>query len=383
MAVPTGDRRDELDKVGCQAMPENRKEPVQPPAAGPPPARAKPLAALRHHLQRWATIRDCPSRIEGALAALACILLVLLVWAILTAGEPERRIIDSYTLPSPAETARSFRALWYERALARSAFWSLARVLGGFLLAIIVGVPLGVAAGAFKRLYAFLKPLSIFGRNVPIAALIPLTLIWFGLGEAQKVMFIFLASVAFVFFDSANAVDGVPDAYLDTAYTLGARFTPRRGALWAGLLALAYALVFAFAHCLLAERPAEADAALSAAWNRGLATAGLAGFAVGFLLWFPIISFQAVRKVLLALALPDILNSLRLLFGLAFGYIMLAEVINAEHGLGSIIITSQRRGPREHIYLSLIIIAILAFLIDRAILAAQRWLFPYRQTGEK
>ena len=56
---------------------------------------------------------------------------------------------------------------------------------------------------------------------------------------------------------------------------------------------------------------------------------------------------------------------------------MLAEVINAKLGLGNLIIISQRRGPHEHIYLCLIVIALLAFLIDRLILWIQRLSFPY------
>ena len=103
---------------------------------------------------------------------------------------------------------------------------------------------------------------------------------------------------------------------------------------------------------------------------------------LGFVLWYPIMSHQALRKVLLPLALPEIANSLRLIFGLAFGYIMLAEVINAKHGLGSLIIISQRQGPREHIYLCLVIISVLAWGIDRLIMLAQRQLFPYLKHGQ-
>jgi taurine transport system permease protein len=125
-------------------------------------------------------------------------------------------------------------------------------------------------------------------------------------------MFIFIACVAFITFDSAGAVLGVASRYVDTAYTLGA--------------------------------------------NR----------------------LQVVTKVLVPLALPDIFNSLRLLFGLAFGYIMLAELINAKRGLGFIIQMSQRRGPSEHILLVLIAISIVAFAIDRGLMMLQRWLFPYR-----
>jgi ABC-type nitrate/sulfonate/bicarbonate transport system permease component len=85
-----------------------------------------------------------------------------------------------------------------------------------------------------------------------------------------------------------------------------------------------------------------------------------------------------VRKVLVALALPEIYNSLRHLFGLAFGYIMLAELINAQHGLGYLLMTSQRRGLSEHIILILIIIGLLAYGIDRLLFFFQRGLFPYR-----
>src|SRR4029450_11544529 len=92
--------------------------------------------------------------------------------------------------------------------------------------------------------------------------------------------------------------------------------------------------------------------------------------------------FQTVTKVLVPLALPDIYSSLRHLFGLAFGYIMLAELINAGHGLGYLLMNSQRRGLSEHIYLILIIIGLLAYGIDRVLLWFQRGLFPYRVVDE-
>ena len=87
---------------------------------------------------------------------------------------------------------------------------------------------------------------------------------------------------------------------------------------------------------------------------------------------------QIVRKVLVPLALPDIYNGLRHLFGLAFGYIMLAEVVNAEHGLGRLLMDSQRRSIPQHVILILIIVSLLAYGIDRLLLWFQRGLFPYR-----
>jgi len=338
----------------------------------------KILSSVRNYLKRLIVVRGQPAGMESTVISLICIGVVVLIWFVLTRGQAEERIINPITLPSLGETWSSFPRLWFERAVARSALWSLGRVLGGFLLAIAIGVPLGVLAGTFLRLNAFLRPISVFGRNVPIAALIPLTLMWFGLGETQKVMFIFFASVAFILFDSTGAIQSVPDSHLDAAYTLGARVDWRKGSVYAAIVGLIYAIVFLCAHLTLSQRPGPEDTALWASWYERLVSLTLIGFLLGFILWCPILSFQALSKVLFPLALPDIVNSLRLLFGLAFGYIMLAEVINAEYGLGAIINLSQRQGPREHIYLALILIALLAFAIDRCILSLQLWLFPYR-----
>jgi hypothetical protein len=88
-------------------------------------------------------------------------------------------------------------------------------------------------------------------------------------------------------------------------------------------------------------------------------------------------------KVLVPLAMPSIFNSLRLLFGLAFGYIMLGELVTIGDtgGLGHLINISMRRGPREHILLVLIIIPLVALAIDRALFWVQKELFPYRYGG--
>jgi len=341
-----------------------------PQDLAPPPAATK-LPAWR----RWLTIRDEPGPLARPLLALAGIAFALLVWWILTRGEGAGRILSPVKLPSIPETIASFPTLWFDAALTRSVFASLARVLSGFLLAAAVAVPLGVTAGCYGRFHAFLQPFSIFGRNVPIAALIPLTLIWFGIDELPKVMFIFLASVAFIFFDTTQSVRSVPGNYLDTAYTLGARADWRSGFRRALIPGAVYLLV-----ALLAAGFGRSNPELSflAALAKPVAWIPAIGALVGgTLLWLPVFTHQAISKVLFPLALPRIVNSLRLLFGLAFGYVMLAELINAKLGLGFIINMSQRRGHHEHIYLCLIVIALLAFMIDRLILWIQRRSFPY------
>ncbi len=88
---------------------------------------------------------------------------------------------------------------------------------------------------------------------------------------------------------------------------------------------------------------------------------------------------QTVRKVMLAISWPEIYQALRLGFGIGWSYIILAEMVDIEKGLGGIIIISQRRGPREHIYLVLLVIVVMAFVTDKLWAAIGKKLFPYRE----
>ena len=246
---------------------------------------------------------------------------MLAVWFVITAGpagEPEKRFVSPTTLPSVGETIQAIPRVFGERKLVANTLVTLKRVCLGFGLSAAVGVPLGILAACFPALRAFLAPVMVFGRNIPVAALIPLTFFFFGIGEFQKVMFLFIASVAFVLSDTTAAVLDVPQRYVDTALTLGAS------------------------------------------------------------------RWQIITKVLGPLAAPSIFNSLRLLFGLAFGYVMLAELVkfgSATGGLGDLINMSQRRGEREPIILVLVIIPMVAWAIDRALWWLQSDLFPYRYGG--
>ena len=74
---------------------------------------------------------------------------------------------------------------------------------------------------------------------------------------------------------------------------------------------------------------------------------------------------QTMRHILLGVALPKIFHAMRLGFGVGWTYIILAEMVAADRGLGQIIIIAQRRGPRAHIYLVLVVIVLIAYLTDR------------------
>jgi taurine transport system permease protein len=89
--------------------------------------------------------------------------------------------------------------------------------------------------------------------------------------------------------------------------------------------------------------------------------------------------WQVVRKVLIPVALPDIWHGMRVSFGVGWTYLVLAEVVVLSDGLGFLVANSQRRGPREHIYLVIIVITLIAWAADLVWEHAGRTLFPYRR----
>src|SRR5262249_25139321 len=166
-------------------------------------------------------LRLSPSPLTTRLAGAGALLAVFVLWWLATLGSgAESPVISPVILPSPSEVIRSFPSLLNDRALLQSIAATLRRVLVGFGLGIIVGVPLGIVGGSWRVVEAAGAPLALFGRNLPVAALIPLTILWFGIDETQKVMFIFIACVPFVYSDVVSAITGVPDRYVETAQTL-------------------------------------------------------------------------------------------------------------------------------------------------------------------
>jgi ABC-type nitrate/sulfonate/bicarbonate transport system permease component len=287
------------------AAPPKKEAPAPAPTTGAPEIPRPP---------RWlTTLRAEPPAMLGKLLGLGCILFILIVWYLFTAGDSAAdRPISPSKLPSPGDVFDSYGKL-EERGLVDGIIATLVRVLKGFGLAALVGVGFGVIAASFRAVAAFLNPLVLFGRSLPLAALIPITILWFGIGEKQKEMFIFIASVPFIFSDTVKAISLVPERYVETAQTLGAS------------------------------------------------------------------RWQIIYKVLFPLALPDIITGLRFLFGLALGYIMLAEAINSRAGLGFMINNGERMGLIEQNYLLLIIIGILAYLVDWVLRFMQRYFFYYRK----
>lgn len=100
--------------------------------------------------------------------------------------------------------------------------WSLFRVVAGFLAGALVGIPLGYAMGLSGWFRGWFDPIVEFMRPVPPLALIPLVIIWAGIGEVGKVILLFLAALWIMTISARAGVSGVNITKVHAAYSLGA-----------------------------------------------------------------------------------------------------------------------------------------------------------------
>ncbi|PUB10713.1 ABC transporter permease [Yoonia sediminilitoris] len=100
--------------------------------------------------------------------------------------------------------------------------YSLFRVIAGFLLGALVGIPLGYAMGLSNWFRGWFDPIVEFMRPVPPLALIPLVIIWAGIGEAGKIILLFLAALWIMAIAARSGVSGVRISKVHAAYSLGA-----------------------------------------------------------------------------------------------------------------------------------------------------------------
>jgi len=134
--------------------------------------------------------------------------------------------MEALFLPPPEKVWSTFLQLNSEGyqgvSLWENVFWSLARVVIGFALGCLFGIPLGYAMGLNGWLRGWFDPIVEFMRPVPPLALIPLVIIWFGIGEQGKISLLFLAALWIMTIAARSGVSGVNISKVHAAYSLGA-----------------------------------------------------------------------------------------------------------------------------------------------------------------
>ncbi len=226
--------------------------------------------------------------------ALSSFAFFLILWSILTYG----RFVDPLFLPSPGRVFQAGVDLFLELEFTTDILNSVYRVMMGFSIAAILGVPIGLIMGTFKAAEAFTEPVVGFVRYMPASAFIPLFILWLGIGDIEKIAIIFVGSFFQLVLMVAVVAKNVHKDMLETAYTLGAK------------------------------------------------------------------RFQVIRKVLLPASLPGIVDTLRIIVGWAWTYIIVAELVASASGIGYMIISSQRMLRTGNIIFGILTIGMLGLLTD-------------------
>ena len=149
---------------------------------------------------------------------LAFFVLFLAAWALATFGG----YVSPTFLADPATMLREGWNLLAQHGFLKDILITIWRVFGGFVLAAAIGIPLGMAMGAYKPVEAFFEPFISFSRYLPASAFIPLLILWAGTGEAQKLLVIFVGSFFQIVLMVAIAVGNTRRDLVEAAYTLGA-----------------------------------------------------------------------------------------------------------------------------------------------------------------
>lgn len=130
------------------------------------------------------------SRVKQALPPILGIAVLLLIWYVICRME----LFSAYVLPPPGKVLDSFRNMWSSGEIFEDVYISMARVLKGFAIAFGLAFVLGMLRAVFPGSGPYFEYLVQFFRNVPPLSMIPLLILWCGIGEVTKTVIIVLAS---------------------------------------------------------------------------------------------------------------------------------------------------------------------------------------------
>ncbi len=250
--------------------------------------------------------QDIPPPIFTAAGVAVPLVLLLVWWAVTALG-----LVRPLFLPSPAAVlAEGWRQIT-TGILLEDAAVSIWRIMIGWLAATVVAVPVGVLMGTYRLWEGALEPLISTVRYMPVVALIPLTILWAGIGDMQKIVILFLGT----FFQQTLMV-------MDNVKTIDMNLIR-------------------------------------------------AGQTLGFS------DREILSRIILPAASPGIWDTLRITVGWTWTYLVVAELVAANEGLGRRIMDAQRYLSTETILWGTLFIGALGLLTDLAFKRMGRRLFRW------
>lgn len=245
--------------------------------------------------------------------SLMCFAFLVLVWCALTYSG----YLKSMYLPTPSAVVIAIATMAKEGTLWSDIGYSVMRIMVGWAIAAVIALPIGIWCANSQRFKAVFQPIMEFSRYLPVTALVPLTIIYCGIGEGQKFTIIFLGTFFQLVLMIQDAVAGVDKNLLNAGKTLGTK-----------------------------------------------------GFDNYYLILFPA-------------SLPGILDAFRMTIGWAWTYLIVAEMISADSGIGYMILRAQRFVATDQVFAGLILIGVIGLITDLLLRLLTRLIVPwYERLGD-
>jgi NitT/TauT family transport system permease protein len=223
----------------------------------------------------------------------------------------EFELVPQRFLPLPWKV---LEALWFmlvERNFIEDIGISVTRVWGAFLLSVVMAVPIGIWMSSYRIVGAAIEPIVDFIRYLPVPALVPLLIIWFGIGESSKIAVLWMGTFFQLVLLIADDAKRVPREFIEIGYTLGAK--PNR----------------------------------------------------------------ITRDIVLRSMLPSMVDNLRITLGWCWTWIIVAEIVAANSGIGHVIWSMRRFVKTPEVMAGILTVGIIGLVTDQAIRLVHRRYFRY------
>ena len=275
-----------------------------------PAAAARSAADVRVDDGGWRALFRFGGKPRGSIevgVGIAAFVVTLVLWWLATALQ----LVRPAFLPSPVAVLVAWWGLFETAGFLYDIYISIARVWIAFLLAAVIAIPLGMLMSTYRTVGAFSEPLIDFIRYLPVPALVPLTLIWLGIGEGSKIALLWIGTFFQLVLLIAADANRVPKEFVETGRTLGAN-----------------------------------DGAL-------------------------------FKDVLFRAMLPNMVDSLRITLGWCWTYLIIAEIVASNSGVGYEIWTARRYGKTPEVFAGIFTIGVIGLVSDQLIRLVHRRYFRY------
>ena len=202
-------------------------------------------------------------------------------------------------VPSPLTVWSALIGLIKTGQLFSGLLYSFTRITIASLLAMVLAIPLSLIITASKPLKEIISPIVSAMRYIPVTAFSPLLILWFGIDEAMKILFLFLAAFVYMLPSTMLCLEDVPQDLIDTGKSIGMR------------------------------------------------------------------THEIITEILLPAALPSIMNSFLMMYGIGWTYIAVIEAVNAKKGLGFIINVGAARGRTDTVFAAILVVVIFSYVFDK------------------